>query len=408
MKPLLNAVKSFAPADLLVDVKYEDGRKEKYLPINARVMWALVWAKEKGQEILIDDKDVSYDPTSKQLVSKCCIWILDKEGNGKRLVSTAVAGKYFDPDHMQTKTPVQDVCTMAKGRALSNMGFATAACGFVPEPRQDAAPFAYNFREVKDFDPANYLIDIVDPATTETHKYMEVKYRLLWALLWATANKKKLIFDEFIVGYDPASRIYTCGCDIKDEMGRVIASGVAGRYYDPLVNISDTPIQTACTAAKGRALANLGFGTFYGSVEEGDTSTPCDAGVPVMENNPFMILASGGQINTRTTDVNQTVQPNGGTEANPASMQPEAKSHPTEDTNDPPESIPTPQRIPLSLEEALSYKLEAGKFAGKTVGELNVTDEGRKYLKYWTNPRYGSKNRMLYSAAMTVAENFKL
>ena len=46
MKPLLNAVKSFEPASLLIDIDRDGGQKEKYMPVNARVRWALVWAKE--------------------------------------------------------------------------------------------------------------------------------------------------------------------------------------------------------------------------------------------------------------------------------------------------------------------------------------------------------------------------
>ena len=396
MKPLLNSVATFSPADLLIDVRYADGRTEKYLPVNARVMWALIWAKEKGLNILIDDKDVSYDQETKQMIAVCNVWLVDKDNNNRKPIATTVAGKYFDPEHMQTQTPIQDVCTMAKGRALSNLGFSTAACGIQPEHREGVGPFPYNFREVKNFEPADYLIDLVDPATAETRKYMEVKYRLLWAQLWANANKKKLHFNEYVIGYDPKSKMYMCGCDIIDEFDRILATGVAGKFFDPHITITDTPIQNACTAAKGRALTNLGFGTFYGSIEEGDTSVPCDAGIPVVENNPIMTLASGGKLNVTTE------------------KQPKLSDPATENVQD--ASVmtgssvvePTPDLCKeMPLDEALAYEIKTGKFSGKTVGELNVTDEGRKYLKYCVNsPR--KRDLGLYSAALTVCKEFNL
>lgn len=391
MKPLLNAVKSFEPASLLIDIDRDGGQKEKYLPVNARVMWALVWAKEMGQQLRIEDKQPVYDQVSKQMIAECNIWMVGEDPSSPgRLLASTVAGKFFDSEHVQTLTPVQDACTMAKGRALSNMGFATASCGLVPEHKDQ--DFAYNFRAVKGFEPSDYLIDIMNPGDTKPHKYMEVKYRMLWALMWATANKKKLRFREYIIGYDPASKIYTCGCEIKDEHDRIIATGIAGKYYDPLVNISDTPIQNACTAAKGRALASLGFGTFYGdTADDGDTSVPCDAGVPVMADNPFTILASGGRLDKNQEEKEEATQP-------------------ADSNSDGEDKQPSNVRYtPIPLENALAFRMPSGKYAGKTLGELNVTEEGQKYLKYRKNDdKCAQKNPALYNAICTIAEYFSL
>ena len=385
--PLLNSVKGFEPASMLIDVSYPDGRTEKYLPVAARVMWALAWAEEKEVMLTIDEEENYYDAASKQMVSTCAVRI-----NGE-VVSRVSAGKYFDPEHMQTFTPIQDACTAAKGRALANMGFSTAACGICPEHKDDAGNM-FNIRKVKNFYPEDYLINLADPADPQAvHKYLEVKYRVLWALLWACENKSKIRFEEKIDMYDPNTGCFICSCNIVDGENHLLASGRAGKLYNPAMNITDTPIQNACTSAKGRALANLGFGTFYGYAEEGDTSVPCDAGIPTLANNPFAMLAAGKNL---SDDKNN--QPNDGDASAEKTPQPAVRANGDVE--------PQLQRIPMTLEQAQAYVIKKGQYKDKTVGELNATDAGRKYLKYYCDPKNGAKNLMLWSAALTIADYF--
>ena len=65
--------------------------------------------------------------------------------------------------------------------------------------------------------------------------------------------------------------------------GKVAGSSCASIPYDPNVPsmVDNGVVMRVCTQAKGRALANAGFGVVASALEDGREPAPCDSGVKI-------------------------------------------------------------------------------------------------------------------------------
>lgn len=115
--------------------------------------------------------------------------------------------------------------------------------------------------KVDGFHPAEYLIEIQQEGSDQKQVYLPVQFRKLWFRLKYPNGKiaKKIIaLDEKHVIIE--ARIYT---DIEKEGNAFISSAFAIRYFDPSTIYGQRYLESAETAAVGRALQDAGFGTQF-------------------------------------------------------------------------------------------------------------------------------------------------
>ena len=124
------------------------------------------------------------------------------------------------------------------------------------------------------FRPQDHLILVRFEGREEQALYLEVKWRLIWLQTYCEElNLSYAVIEEEPkqIGNDITS---VCKVLINDKL---VGQGTGGMRADSLY-----AIQQAATIAKGRALANAGFGSVFTSASEsesGGIEIPCDSGV---------------------------------------------------------------------------------------------------------------------------------
>lgn len=207
-----------------------------------------------------------------------------------------------------------------------------------------------NLNKVDGFDPMNYL------RREETENgisfYLDTKFRLLWfRLAYPNGRIEKI---PKVLNKDYATfevRIYA---NANDDAGHFLANGFASRYKDETTEYGKNFVETAETAALGRALKDAGFGTQF-----------CDIALP----NDAAYVDSGIQI--ALGDIGEEL-PNPEEDGLPDGIEETQK-----------EEITKPKKVELSsdmpyeklielmtLEEAKKVKVDAGYDEGMTLGEL--------------------------------------
>lgn len=114
----LRKCNGFDPLNKMIPYTFENGMTTWYMPVADRVAWFLNYCSENNLTPLIDESDAKISIESKTVLSVCKIYI-----NGA-IASTGICGRFFDINNPENiNSVVQTACTIAKGRALSNMGF---------------------------------------------------------------------------------------------------------------------------------------------------------------------------------------------------------------------------------------------------------------------------------------------
>lgn len=165
----------------------------------------------------------------------------------------------------------------------------------------DAVRTAINLlRPVDGFVPSDHMIELPPfpgAQENETRLYLEVQWRLQWFLLYCQQHDIEAAVLELDPTFHFPSGYVTASCEVVMN-GKVVGRGVGGidtsRYLRP-----EYGVQMAETIAKGRALANAGFGTLASSStsESGGREEPCDSGISAALNfqrspeNPMMAAA---------------------------------------------------------------------------------------------------------------------
>lgn len=140
----------------------------------------------------------------------------------------------------------------------------------------DQIPVVANLNRVEGFDPRQYLRLIPDDRTGEAQYYLDVKFRKLWFRLAHPTGKiaKKIIqLTDSMAAIE--ARVYL---DVNDSEDHFVASAFAQRSLDGST-LGAKFLESAETAAIGRALADAGFGVQFCDVAEGNDPAVVDAGV---------------------------------------------------------------------------------------------------------------------------------
>lgn len=217
--------------------------------------------------------------------------------------------------------------------------------------------------------------------------YLEVKYRVKWFQTYCKENGIRGSIDDSETSFIPALNMIKAVAVVRMddwEAGRS-AAGVVVNPSDP--ESYSRALQTVCTFAKGRALANAGFGTLNSRVDDGDFAA-CDSGYSF----------KGRQV---------TVNPDNPLDAGFAPPKDKDDDLPFFDSSDDPAPAPasaptpTPQPAAMSLKEALAYEVPMGNDKGRTLGEINGSDPGK--INFWASEKFvNSRYPELKEAAKVI------
>lgn len=168
-----------------------------------------------------------------------------------------------------------------------------------PENNNTSEPLP-EIREVKGYCPKDKMISIKDYSGQQS-LYLEVKFRKEWFLRWCAQHGHEGVLDDSDIRFNPECRLVEGKATVSVD-GKIIGKSAACKPYDvSLGNCSPTVFQDVGTIALGRALANAGFGTVNGFLDDGDTCTLADApvatptqtpGAAPVSNNPMIQMAN--------------------------------------------------------------------------------------------------------------------
>lgn len=284
------------------------------------------------------------------------------------------------------------------------------------------------------YDPMQDLIDVT--YDNDKHSaYLQVPHRLIWFATYCAEKGFTGFVDDGDVKYIPELALMqaTASVFINGTMvGRSSAGcAITAGDYESINNA----IQTAATRAKGRALANAGFGTpptmDGGNAAEDGNNYPCDGGIPFQY--PQMVVSNGQvvqnpvmpPVNPMPYAGNPAPAPNPApTQAPPASSfpfgqqqmqmpQPAPQQQPPmtylqQPAPQSPMTAPVQRQAPvqqpigvagMTLEQAKAFVIPSGKMKGKVMGELDID-----MVKWYAEKCKAINNPNLIVAAKLVLE----
>lgn len=238
---------------------------------------------------------------------------------------------------------------------------------------------------VDGFNPADFVrVNPADDGSTDV--YLDAKYRVLWFRLHHPDGK----LDTEIVHLDDKSACVCCRVYVSksDPPEQYIGKAYSHRFYSQEL-FGERFLEVAETVAKGRALADAGYGTQF--CFSGDTNTEEIADAPIKlppEDDSELPLASSGPERSASSFQALTPAMNAGKTAVPDAAK----------KTEPPKTL---QEIidTMSLEEAKAVKVDVGRYAGRTLGEIAVIQPGDLG---WYVRNYAGKNLALKAGATVL------
>ena len=248
--------------------------------------------------------------------------------------------------------------------------------------------------EVEGFDPAAFLRKLQSEAGEE-QLYLDVKYRKLWFRLKYPLGKIakriiKLENDYAII----ESRIYL---DRNDPEDSYISCAMAQRWRTEDDAYGKKYVESAETAAVGRALADAGFGIQFAEPGEEHDPNPVDAPVTVSKTNENDLSPEDDEpLPEEHVPQQKKVRGEVGSEkSNPKSSKKEELS----------EHMSVEELTKkMTLDDAKAYIIPMGVYKGKTIGELCLE---KPSALTWYIDSYGGRNNLLRAAAKVLLDAAK-
>ncbi len=250
---------------------------------------------------------------------------------------------------------------------------------------------------VDGFNPADFVRATVGEEG-ENDLYLDVKYRLLWFRLHHPNGK----IDPELIQVDEKSAIVCCKvyADKADPADQFIGKAYSQRFPSE-DRYGDRFLEIAETVAKGRALADAGYGTQFcmngdslaGIIAEAPIAMPPDEDV----GHSVSVAASFSAQQTAAPTASaptETLPPATQWQAQPPVQQSPAP------VSDPPKTLNEYLRI-MTIEQAKNVKVDFGRFSGWTLGEIAVKNPGDLA---WYVKNYSGHNLALKAGATKLME----
>ena len=247
---------------------------------------------------------------------------------------------------------------------------------------------------VEGFDPAAFLRKLQSEAGEEQF-YLDVKYRKLWFRLKYPLGKIakriiKLEKDYAII----ESRIYL---DRNDPEDNYISCAMAQRWRTEDDSYGKKYVESAETAAVGRALADAGFGIQFAKPGEERDPNPVDAPVTVPKTNENDLPPEDDEP-LPEEPVPQQKKVSGEVGSEKSSQKGSKKEELSEHM-----SVEELTKK-MTLDDAKAYIIPMGVYKGKTIGELCLE---KPSALTWYVDSYGGKNNLLRAAAKVLLDAAK-
>lgn len=259
--------------------------------------------------------------------------------------------------------------------------------------------------KVEGFEPKDYLRKEVSEEGVSF--YLDTKYRLLWFRLKYDNGKIVKIPKALNKEYATFEvRIYADKNDAEDNF---LANGFASRYKDDTnEKFGLNFVESAETAALGRALKDAGFGTQFCDIALPNDQTIVDAGVHIsfdLGNDEITTPedADGSTAENAAVVSEKTEEDATSVTAN-ATVKVEEKAV-TEEKVELNKDMPIEELVKkMTLDYAKSIVVEVGYDKGKTLGNLMQTKP--KSIVFHSN--YEKNNNLVRAGALFLIEQAKV
>lgn len=266
----------------------------------------------------------------------------------------------------------------------------------------DISEAVRTLNKVEGFEPKDYLRK--EETEDGVSYYLDTKYRLLWFRMKYPEGKlvkiPKALNKEFATF---EVRVYT---DKNDAENNFLANGFASRYKDDgNEKFGLNFVESAETAALGRALKDAGFGTQFCDIALPNDQTIVDAGVHISFDLAGDEITPVGEENASGTEENDTATSatgNSGTGTINVTNEAETKTEPepvVELTKD----MSVEELLEkMTLDFAKSIVVDYGYDRGKTLGKLAA--DRPQGVQYHASQ---AKNNLVKAGAMYLLEQAK-
>ena len=239
---------------------------------------------------------------------------------------------------------------------------------------------------VEGFNPADFVRNTVGEEG-ETDLYLDVKYRLLWFRLHRPNGK----IDPEIIQLDEKSAVVCCRiyADKADPADQFIGKAYSQRFPTE-DRFGDRFLEIAETVAKGRALADAGYGTQFCMNGEALASIIADA--------PIKMPPDEEPEQPGNVAVSFTAQPTEAPAKSTPAPQPQNQApiqQPKPATLEPPKTLDEYLQV-MTLDQAKAVKVDFGRFSGWTLGDIAMKNPGDLM---WYVKNYSGHNLALKAGA---------
>lgn len=248
---------------------------------------------------------------------------------------------------------------------------------------------------VEGFNPADFVRNTIGDEG-ETDLYLDVKYRLLWFRLHRPNGK----IDPEIIQLDEKSAVVCCRiyADKADPADQFIGKAYSQRFPTE-DRFGDRFLEIAETVAKGRALADAGYGTQFCMNGEALASIIADAPIKMPPdeepehpgNVAVSFTAQQMEVPSQSTLATQTQLQS----RNPAPIQ-----QPKPATPEPPKTLDEYLQV-MTLDQAKAVKVDFGRFSGWTLGDIALKNPSDLA---WYVKNYSGHNLALKAGATKLLE----